>query len=179
MTQHSENNGTVNGHISAVPGLPLGMVIEGSVANGVEVKLDPGVSVEQIRVGTFVTLEGTDNRFFGVVTDVALGSTDPRMKFVPISTDDAFVAQALQGTVAFGSVSVLPQLTMPDVKGDETTPVAAKSIPSHFSRAFTASQEDVETVFGSEEGGHFWIGSPLDMETKLCLDLGELVKRSI
>ena len=179
MTQHSENNGTVNGHISAVPGLPLGMVIEGSVANGVEVKLDPGVSVEQIRVGTFVTLEGTDNRFFGVVTDVALGSTDPRMKFVPISTDDAFVAQALQGTVAFGSVSILPQLTMPDVKGDETAPVAAKSIPSHFSRAFTASQEDVETVFGSEEGGHFWIGSPLDMETKLCLDLGELVKRSI
>ena len=72
-----------------------------------------------------------------------------------------------------------PQLTMPDVKGDETAPVAAKSIPSHFSRAFTASQEDVETVFGSEEGGHFWIGSPLDMETKLCLDLGELVKRSI
>ena len=146
MTQHSENNGTVNGHISAVSGLPLGMVIEGSVANGVEVKLDPGVSVEQIRVGTFVTLEGTDNRFFGVVTDVALGSTDPRMKFVPISTDDAFVAQALLGTVAFGSVSVLPQLTMPDVKGDETAPEAAKSIPSHFSRAFIASQDDVETV---------------------------------
>ncbi|MEO2140879.1 MAG: ATP-binding protein, partial [bacterium] len=40
-------------------------------------------------------------------------------------------------------------------------------------------QEDVETVFGSEEGGNFWIGSPLDMETKLCLDLGELVKRSM
>ena len=34
-------------------------------------------------------------------------------------------------------------------------------------------------VFGSEEEGNFWIGNPLDMETKLCLDLGELVKRSI
>ncbi|MED5405700.1 MAG: ATP-binding protein, partial [Chloroflexota bacterium] len=43
----------------------------------------------------------------------------------------------------------------------------------------TASQEDVETVFGKEEDGNFWIGSPLDMETKLCLDLGELVKRSM
>ena len=63
MTQHSENNGTVNGHISAGPGLPLGMVIEGAVANGVEVKLDPGVAVEQIRVGTFGTLEGTDTGF--------------------------------------------------------------------------------------------------------------------
>ncbi|MEC8911157.1 MAG: ATP-binding protein, partial [Chloroflexota bacterium] len=128
---------------------------------------------------TFVTLQGANNRFFGVVTDVGLGSTDPRMKFTPLPADDPFVIQALQGIVAFGTVSVLPQLTMPDVVGDGQAPAPAKSIPAHFSRAFTASQEDVETVFGSEEGGNFWIGSPLDMETKLCLDLGELVKRSM
>ena len=59
MTQHSDNNGTVNGHISAVPGLPLGMVIEGSVANGVEVKLDPGVSVEPVSY-THLTLPTSD-----------------------------------------------------------------------------------------------------------------------
>jgi len=179
VTQAHDNDSMIDGRIDAVPGLPLGMVIEGSVANGVEVKLDPGVSVEQIKVGTFVTLQGANNRFFGVVTDVGLGSTDPRMKFTPLPADDPFVIQALQGIVAFGTVSVLPQLTMPDVVGDEQEPAPAKSIPAHFSRAFTASQEDVETVFGSEEDGNFWIGSPLDMETKLCLDLGELVKRSM
>ena len=179
MTQAHDNYSRIDSRINSVPGLPLGMVIEGSVANGVEVKLDPGVSVEQINVGTFVTLQGANNRFFGVVTDVGLGSTDPRMKFTPLPADDPFVIQALQGTVAFGTVSVLPQLTMPDVVGDEQEPAPAKSIPAHFSRAFTASQEDVETVFGSEEDGNFWIGSPLDMETKLCLDLGELVKRSM
>ena len=179
MTQAHDNDSMIDGRIDSVPGLPLGMVIDGSVANGVEVKLDPGVSVEQIKVGTFVTLQGANNRFFGVVTDVGLGSTDPRMKFTPLPVDDPFVIQALQGIVAFGTVSVLPQLTMPDVVGDEQEPAPAKSIPAHFSRAFTASQEDVETVFGSEEDGNFWIGSPLDMETKLCLDLGELVKRSM
>ena len=179
MTQAHDNDSRIDGRVDSVPGLPLGMVIEGSVANGVEVKLDPGVSVEQIKVGTFVTLQGANNRFFGVVTDVGLGSTDPRMKFTPLPADDPFVIQALQGIVAFGTVSVLPQLTMPDVVGDEQEPAPAKSIPAHFSRAFTASQEDVETVFGSEEDGNFWIGSPLDMETKLCLDLGELVKRSM
>ena len=179
MTQAHDNDSMIDGRIDSVPGLPLGMVIDGSVANGVEVKLDPGVSVEQIKVGTFVTLQGANNRFFGVVTDVGLGSTDPRMKFTPLSADDPFVIQALQGIVAFGTVSVLPQLTMPDVVGDEQEPAPAKSIPAHFSRAFTASQEDVETVFGSEQDGNFWIGSPLDMETKLCLDLGELVKRSM
>ena len=179
MSQSHETNGAGGARLTPEQGQPLGMVIEGSVANGVEVRLDPGVSVEQVKVGTFVTLQGANNRFFGVVTDVGLGSTDPRLKYTPLPADDPFVIQALQGTVAFGTVSVLPQLTMPDVLGDEQGPAAAKSIPSHFSRAFTASQEDVETVFGSEENGNFWIGSPLDMETKLCLDLGELVKRSM
>ncbi|MFQ6030581.1 MAG: ATP-binding protein, partial [Dehalococcoidia bacterium] len=56
---------------------------------------------------------------------------------------------------------------------------AAKTIPPHFARAYVASQRDVEAVFGQEDQGHFWIGSPLDMEHKLCLDLDELVKRSI
>ncbi|MCH8989316.1 MAG: ATP-binding protein [Chloroflexi bacterium] len=182
---HGETNGVSSGNTLPEPGQPLGMVIEGSVANGVEVRLDPGVSVEQVKVGTFVTIQGTDNRFFGVVTDVGLGSTDPRLKYTPLPVDDPFVIQALQGTVAFGTVSVLPQLTMPQILGDpealgdKAGPAAAKSIPSHFSRAFTASQKDVEMVFGSEADGNFWIGSPLDMETKLCLDLGELVKRSM
>ena len=179
MTDRYETNGAGQGRLPPEQGQPLGMVIEGSVANGVEVRLDAGVSVEQVKVGTFVTLQGANNKFFGVVTDVGLGSTDPRMKYTPLPADDPFVIQTLQGTVAFGTVSVLPQLTLPDVLGDEQGPAAAKSIPSHFSRAFTASQEDVETVFGSEEDGNFWIGNPLDMETKLCLDLGELVKRSM
>ena len=177
--QADETHGVNDRHSSQGQGQPLGMVIEGSVANGVEVRLDSGVSVEQVKVGTFVTLQGINNRFFGVVTDVGLGSTDPRLKYTPLPADDPFIIQVLQGTVAFGTISVLPQLTMPEVLGDGEGPAAAKSIPSHFSRAFTASQQDVEMVFGSEEEGNFWIGNPLDMETKLCLDLGELVKRSI
>jgi DNA helicase HerA-like ATPase len=38
---------------------------------------------------------------------------------------------------------------------------------------------DVDLVFGKEDERHFWIGSPLDMEAKVCLNLDELVKRSI
>ena len=85
MTQPFEPNGARKGRLAAQQGQPLGMVIEGSVANGVEIRLDPDVSVEQIKVGTFVTLQGSNNRFFGVVTDVGLGSTDPRMKYTSSS----------------------------------------------------------------------------------------------
>ena len=81
--QADETHGVNDRHSSQGQGQPLGMVIEGSVANGVEVRLDSGVSVEQVKVGTFVTLQGINNRFFGVVTDVGLGSTDPRLKYTP------------------------------------------------------------------------------------------------
>jgi len=51
-------------------------------------------------------------------------------------------------------------------------------VPSHFSEVAQASQRDVELVFGGEDARKFFIGTPLDMETKICLDLAELVKRS-
>ena len=158
----------------------LGLVMEGSLSQGVEVRLDPGTSVENIKVGTFVTIQGSQYRFFGVATDIALGNSDPRLKHLPLDLGDPFISQALLGTVAYGTVSVLPNLVMPLVRGDaEEGPSAAKTIPPQFSRAYSASEADVATVFGQEDDHHFWIGNPLDMEAKVCLNLDELVKRSI
>ena len=157
----------------------LGMVVEGSLAKGVEVRLDPSTSVEGIKVGTFVTVQGENLRFFGVVTDVALGSADPGLKYTPPDVHDPFIAEVISGTTAYGSISVLPTLTMPGVMRDSARPMPARTVPSHFSRAYTASERDVEVVFGSEDQRHFWIGNPLDMETKVCLDLKALVERSI
>jgi DNA helicase HerA-like ATPase len=57
-------------------------------------------------------------------------------------------------------------------------PQPVKTVPSHFSVVNLASDADVELVFGKEDKERFWIGNPLDMETKLCLDLVEFVKRS-
>ncbi len=158
----------------------LGLVVDGSLTNGVEVRLDPATSVEEVKVGAFVTIQGVQRRFFGVITDVSLGTTDPRMKNLAADVQDSFVSGALQGTVAYGAISVLPNLTMPVVLGGaEETPTAAKTIPPHFSRAYAAGDQDVAMVFGKEDERHFWIGTPLDMEAKVCLDLEELVKRSI
>ena len=158
----------------------LGLVVDGSLANGIDVRLDPDTSIESVKVGTFVTIRGSDHQFFGVVTDVALGSTDQRLKHGSIDLGNPFISQALLGTVAYGTLSVLPNLIMPAVLGDvDEAPAAAKTIPPHFSRAHTASERDVAMVFGREDEGHFWIGNPLDMEAKLCLNLDELVKRSI
>ena len=89
-----------NGNYLSPEGSPLGLVIEGSLTNGVEIRLDPGTSVEEVKAGTFVTIQGSQSRFFGVVTDISLGSTDPRLKHTPPQVDDPFVAQVVEGTVA-------------------------------------------------------------------------------
>ena len=172
-------NGEAGEPILLKPGAQLGLVVDGSLANGVEVRLSRQTSVEDLKVGTFVTIKGDRGNFFGAITEIALDSSDQRLKHTPPDLDDPFIAQAVKGTVAFGKISVLANLVIPAALGDGQEPAAAKTIPPHFARAFSATEQDVAAVFGSEDQRHFWIGNPLDMETKVCLDLDELVKRSI
>ncbi|MBA7611433.1 hypothetical protein ES703_18657 [subsurface metagenome] len=157
----------------------LGIVVSGSLDRGVEVKLDSPVSVEDMAVGRYVTIEGHKQRFFGMITDVSLGVIDPKLTLTPPDVADPFVAEVLAGTSTYGTIHVLPMLT---IGGDAASliegPQPVKTVPSHFSVVNLASQRDVELVFGSEDEKRFYVGTPLDMETKICLDLPELVKRS-
>ncbi|MDP3063364.1 MAG: ATP-binding protein, partial [Chloroflexota bacterium] len=161
----------------------LGLVVGGSLTRGVEVKLDASVATEEVKAGAYVTIRGAHTSFFGMVTDIALAASDEALRSSPPGVDDAFAAQVLAGTVAYGTLTVLPMLALPPVMGDSPRSEAgalqpARTVPSHFSRAHVASERDIEVVFGKEDARHFWIGNPLEMETRVCLDLGEFVKRS-
>ena len=157
----------------------LGMVVSGSLAEGVEVRLDGDTSIEDVKVGAFVTVQGKRLRFFGVVTDVSLQSTDPTLRLNPPDVSNPYVADVVSGTSAFGTVTVEPMLTLGDDPASILDgPQPAKTVPPHFAPTAAASERDIQLIFGAEDERHFWIGNPLDMETRLCLDLPELVKRS-
>ncbi len=157
----------------------LGIVVSGSLNKGVEVKLDSSASVEDMAVGRYVTIEGHKRRFFGMITDISLGVIDPKLTFTPPDVSDPFMAEVLAGTSTYGSLHVLPMLTIGgDVASLLEGPQPVKTVPSHFSSVNLASDQDIELVFGKEDKERFWIGNPLDMETKICLNLEELVKRS-
>ena len=157
----------------------LGMVVSGSLTDGIEVRLDPTTSIEAIKVGTFVSIQGEQRRFFGVVTDVSLGTTDPTLRQMPPDVSDPYIAQVVSGTTAYGIITAETMLTIGnDPLAMLEGPQPAKTVPPHFSPVSLASEQDIQTVFGSEDERHFWIGNPLDMETRLCLDVAELVKRS-
>jgi DNA helicase HerA-like ATPase len=158
---------------------PLGIVISGSLTGGVEVKLNADVSVEDIVVGRYVAISGNKRRFFGMITDVSLDAIDPKAMIMPPDMSDPLISQVVIGTTTYGRISVLPMLT---ISGDVTSmlegPQPAKTVPSHFSKVDLASQRDVEMVFGTEDEKRFSLGTPLDMETRVCLDIAEFVKRS-
>ena len=158
----------------------MGTVIGGSLNRGVEVRLDPSFPVESVKVGGFVAIQGQAQRFFGIVSDVALETADTSLRGMPPEAWDGFVASVMSYTNAYAIVTVLPQLVLGGsplamIEG----PQPARAIPPHFSRAYQASEEDVVAVFGAEDERHIWVGSPLDMEdARIHLDLEELVKRS-
>lgn len=166
----------------------LGIVIQGSLSQGLEMRLDAGRSVEDLRVGRFVVVEGANTRFFSMVTDVTLSSSNPSILLNP-PRHDPFVMSVLSGVTTFGTVKLQPMLMLTqgemldngDEDGRGLRPV--KTVPSHFSPVHEASAADFALVFGQEDESDkhntfFNIGRPLNMETPVCVDLNRFIERS-
>jgi len=151
----------------------IGVVVGGSLTEGVEVRLNPNTNTENLRVGAFVRVQGNTSRFFGIITDIYLGMTDKFVGVNPSGSNNKFISDSMAGIATYGNIQVEPRLVLTE-SGFEPS----RTIPAHFSSVFLASQEDVDIIFGKEDASHFHIGSPLDMETKLCLDIEKIVERS-
>ncbi len=94
------------------PAPPLGVITRGSLSEGLQLKLEAGCSVEDMRVGRFVVIEGRENRFFCLVTDMELGAMNPRALLDP-PLGNRLAGRALEGITTFGQVAVTPMLMLP------------------------------------------------------------------
>ena len=159
----------------------LGIVISGSLSEGIRVRLTNPTTVELVKVGTFVSINGENLKFFGVITDISLGASDHNIEYGSIENSNTFVKEVMSGTTTFGEIIVHPMLTLYNTEDIDTAfekPLPAKTIPNHFAKVSSATEQDIERVFGSESDNVFWVGHPLDMESKLCLNIKELVTRT-
>ena len=162
-------------------GRRLGVSTKGSLVEGLEMKLDPAQNIEDMKAGKFAIIEGEKNDFFSMVTDMRLDATNPEILLHPPAQDDDLLRQVLSGTSTYNIVSLRPMLMMPKDAGDDEGPRPVKAIPSHFSLVQEAEEEDVERIFGKEgdpEGRYFSLGTPLDMETQVCIDMVRFAERS-
>ncbi len=189
---------------------PLGSVIQGSLTGGLEVRLHPDILVEDMRVGKFLVVQGVRSRFFCMLTDVALGIANQRIVAYPPSWEDTFMRDILAGSGTYGTINLAPMLMFtPESNESDSNPnpksaklkeavntslasfqaqtsttmelLPVKTIPSHFSQVYEASQDDFRRVFGWEDDPqrkNFSIGKPLDMDVPVCIDLNKFVERS-
>ncbi|MCC7371765.1 MAG: ATP-binding protein [Chloroflexi bacterium] len=160
----------------------LGLIVEGSLVDGLRARLDGLQSIEDVRVGQFVRVTGRKHDYFCLVTDVRLDSTSHDMVADPPVPDDLFALEVLAGTTAYGALAVQPMLMLArDGSEDAATedgPRPVRTIPPHFAEVFTAAEGDFDRVFGAEADHRFEIGQPLDMDVPVRLDLKRFVERS-
>ena len=158
----------------------LGTIVNGSLSKGLEARLDETISVEDMAVGRYVVIDGRAQKFFGMITDVRLSAANPNVLLSPPPSDDPILAEVMAGTSTFGTIDIAPMLTIghTDVGSEVVGPRPVKTVPSHFAPVSEATDIDVSSVFGAEDETHFWIGQPLDMDTRVCIDLKRFVERS-
>ena len=157
----------------------LGVITEGSLVDGLKARLDGAASVEDMRAGSFVKIEGEKQDFFCLITDIQLSATDPQALQDPPGAADDLLRQVLSGITTFGAIKIQPMLVLPKEELDGGARyLPPRTVPTHFSSVYRAGPADFEQVFGAEDALHFQMGKPLDMDVPVCLDLKRFVERS-
>jgi DNA helicase HerA-like ATPase len=155
----------------------LGQIISGSLSEGFMMRFSPQTDIETIKTGKFVCIQGKTNRFFSIITDLTLQTTQPEILLYPPSDDEPLLKDLLTNTSTYATAQLKPMLML-----DKANQISlVKTVPHHFATVFDATKDDIALVFGSETDpskNYFNIGNPLDMDAPVCLQLENLAERS-
>lgn len=170
----------------------IGYVVGGGLQESLSVRLT--IPAQQVQEGAFVVMDSNNWRFYGLVTDMLLGATDPR--FADDQSSDRvppMLANLLYGQTLYTNLSVLSTLMTdrgpePGSAGyeawreqhtEEPHPIPVKTIPAHHTQVRLADAEDIAGIFGEEDGkSSFRIGTTREQGHPVCLDLEKFVQRS-
>ncbi len=151
-----------------------------------------------VQEGGFVVIDSGTYRFYGLVTDMQLGATDPRFADEQSETRlPPALAKALHGQTLFTNLEILPSLMLdrgpelgtPEYKQwiaeidaglrDRPRPMPVKTVPPHHAAVRMADAGDIAEIFGVPgEGGNFVIGHTREQGHPVCIDLDKFVQRS-
>ncbi len=154
----------------------LGTVVGGSLLEGLVMRLAPHYPLEDIKTGKFASVHGSTYSFFSLITDLELQVTNQEIVLFPPDKEDQLLHSMLRARDVYANVKLRPMLML-DSKGGR---MPVKTIPAHFTDVYEAGALEVSRIFGSEREHkkYFNIGTPLDMNTPICLDLSLFTERS-
>ncbi|MEW6028176.1 MAG: ATP-binding protein [Chloroflexota bacterium] len=174
----------------------IGYLVGGGLKENFRVRLT--VSPQEIQEGAFVVLQSGDWNYYGIVTDIQLGATDPR--FADEQTEVRFppqIAKALHGQTLYANLEVLPNLML-EIGPEPGTPeykqwrgkidaglaeapriLPVKNVPPHHAAVYLAGEGDIAEIFGDPDAdGNFVIGYTREQGHPVCVDLDKFVQRS-
>jgi DNA helicase HerA-like ATPase len=171
----------------------IGYVVGGGLKEGFRIRLT--VPAEAVREGSFVVGDSGRIRYYGLVTDLQLGATDPRFADQRPERLQPVLASALQGKTLYTTLAMYPTLMMdrgPELgtaerqawelaveRGEEQPgPKPVKTVPAHHTPVRLADAADVAEIFGQEGAGMFTLGHTIEQGYPVRLDLNRFVKRS-
>jgi hypothetical protein len=155
----------------------LGTIISGSLSDGFTMRISAHSALETIKTGKFVSIVGKQYRFFSLITDLSLEVSNPDILLFPPTAEETLLSAMLKEKDIYATAQLKPMLMLD--QNQDRLPV--KTVPPHFACVYEATKQDVAHIFGDEADPskrYFNIGSPLDMQTPVCLDLDRLTERS-
>ncbi len=151
-----------------------GRIVDGASAGDLLAKLDPGTSVEEVKLGNFAVVEGRKHLYFCLVADVRYQALHPRF-LVEAAEAEGLLKDVLWGTAVYPLAALRPSLEL-DLEAGEVR--QARTLPEHGSPVRAAAEEDIFRIFGAPSATRFAVGRPLELDVPVCVDLARLVQRS-
>jgi len=174
----------------------IGYIVGGGLKENLRARLV--LPAQQVQEGGFVVIESGDWLFYGLVTDLQLGATDPR--FADEQSERRLppdLASLLHGQTLYTNLEILPALMLErgpepgsreyeiwrnEIESGlrlEPSPLPVKTVPPHHAPVRLASEGDIAEIFGKQEApGNFVIGYTREQGHAVCLNLDKFVQRS-
>jgi DNA helicase HerA-like ATPase len=155
----------------------LGIVIGGSLGDGLTMRINHTATLEQVKTGKFVSIISRNYRFFSLITDLRLEVSHPHIVTFPPDEKETLLHDIIATRDTYIIATLRPMLMLND--RHDSLPV--KTVPAHFAPVVEVDSADIARIFGDEqaEGRHYFtVGYPLDMQTPVCINLEKLTERS-
>ena len=91
-------------------GDPIGYIVGGGLKEGFDIRLT--VPADQVQEGSFVVCDSGRFRYYGLVTDLQLGATDPRFADEKSDRLQPAIQQTLLGKTLYTTLEMYPTLLM-------------------------------------------------------------------
>jgi len=178
---------------------PIGYIVGGGLKESFRARLT--VPAQEVQEGAFVVIPSGDWQFYGLVTDLQLGATDPRFADEQSETRlPPALAHALHGQTLYTNLEILPALMlergpepgspeyaawMKEKAGETLRPLRSircqpvKTVPPHHAEVRMAGPGDIAEIFGDpSDKGNFVIGYTREQGHPVCVNLERFVQRS-